>query len=90
MMDWARSARTGEFPDVPDEQIATIRTPVLAISLPRDTFTPPPVMDFTCAKLRGAPVTRVRLDEELDHFSWVRSPAAVVSHIDAFAHSVDR
>ncbi|MEU8219058.1 alpha/beta fold hydrolase [Micromonospora taraxaci] len=91
--DWAHTARTGRFPrlDGTDTEAAVraVRTPVLAISVDDDQFTPHETMDYLCAKLTGAPVTRERYTVEqagapLDHFTWVRASASLARRIAEF------
>ncbi|MBX6749397.1 MAG: alpha/beta fold hydrolase [Micromonosporaceae bacterium] len=86
MLDWGYTARRGRFPDhvVSRADLALLRTPVLAISVARDQYTPHATLDFLCAQLSAAPVARVRLDDPLDHFSWARQPDAVAVHVAAF------
>jgi predicted alpha/beta hydrolase len=97
MRDWGYTARHGRFPrldgfDGPDVNaaVATIRTPVLAISVDHDQFTPAPTTDHLVAKLRAAPVERVHLTAAeagapLDHFAWVRASAPIARRVAAFA-----
>jgi predicted alpha/beta hydrolase len=82
ILDWAYTARHGRFPLPVD--LSQLRTPVLAISVPRDRLTPGELLDHLTGMLTSAPVERVRLTEPLDHFSWVRSPDAVVGHVLRF------
>ncbi|MGW3889804.1 alpha/beta hydrolase family protein [Micromonospora chokoriensis] len=91
--DWAHTARTGRFPrlDGTDTEAAVraVRTPVLAVSVDDDQFTPHETMDYLCAKLTGAPVTRERYTVEqagapLDHFTWVRASASLARRIAEF------
>ncbi|MGW5576881.1 alpha/beta hydrolase family protein [Micromonospora chokoriensis] len=91
--DWAHTARTGRFPrlDGTDTEAAVraVRTPVLAVSVDDDQFTPHETMDHLCAKLTGAPLTRERYTVEqagapLDHFTWVRAGAALARRIAGF------
>lgn len=86
MLDWGYTARHGHFPahTVTPADLTLVRTPVLAISVARDQYTPHETLDHLCAHLPSAPVTRVRLDDPLDHFSWVRSPDAVAPHVVSF------
>ena len=62
--DWAHTARTGRFPalDGVDAEAAlrALRTPVLAVSVDDDQYTPHETMDHLCAKLAAAPVARER------------------------------
>lgn len=87
--DWAFTARTGRFPvldgfDV-ERAVAAVRTPVLAVSLERDQYTPAPTVDHLVRKLSAAPIQRVHVDGEADHFSWARSPGPVADRVAAFA-----
>ncbi|WFF03948.1 alpha/beta fold hydrolase [Micromonospora sp. WMMD964] len=91
--DWAHTARTGRFPrlDGADTEAAVraVRTPVLAVSVDADQFTPHETMDHLCAKLTGAPVTRERYTQEqagapLDHFTWVRASTRLARRIAEF------
>jgi predicted alpha/beta hydrolase len=88
MLDWGYTARHGHFPPVDGQMVdlGRVRTPVLAISVPRDRLTPRETLDHLCAQLTGAPVDRVHLDGDLDHFSWVRVPEAVASHVVRFVN----
>ncbi|MEV6692307.1 alpha/beta fold hydrolase [Micromonospora sp. NPDC051196] len=81
--DWAHTARNGRFPhlDGVDTEAAVrrISTPVLAVSVDNDQYTPHPTLDRLCAKLTSAPVVRERYagpdGVPLDHFTWVRHAA---------------
>ncbi|MDG4788887.1 alpha/beta fold hydrolase [Micromonospora sp. WMMD1102] len=92
--DWAYTARTGRFPrlDGVDAEAAVrrVRTPVLAVSVDHDQYTPHGTVDFLCGKLAAAPVRRTRYTEaesgaRLDHFTWVRASAPVAAQVAAFA-----
>lgn len=84
--DWGFTARHGRFPRLGGAEVdlASVRTPVLAISLARDQYTPHATLDHLCGLLANAPVRRVRLTENLDHFQWARSPRAVVPPVVEF------
>jgi predicted alpha/beta hydrolase len=86
--DWGYTARQGRFPRLDgvdaEAALATVRTPVLAISVERDQFTPAGTLDHLCAKLPAAPIERVHLAGELDHFSWARASDPVVARVAAF------
>ncbi|GAB3957434.1 hypothetical protein GCM10027614_72900 [Micromonospora vulcania] len=67
-----------------------MRTPVLAVSVDDDQYTPHPTMDHLCGKLTGAQVTRQRYTvaqagAPLDHFSWVRASAPLARRVAGFA-----
>jgi len=85
MRDWGYTARHGRFPrlggvDV-EAALRSVTTPVLAISVARDQFTPAGTLDHLCAKLPAAPLTRVHLQDKLDHFTWVRQPDPVAAQV---------
>ncbi|WBB71795.1 alpha/beta fold hydrolase [Micromonospora sp. WMMD1128] len=95
--DWAHTARTGRFPalDGVDAEAAVrrIRTPVLAVSVDDDQYTPHDTLDHLCDKLTGAPVTRHRYTvaeagAALDHFTWVRAAAPLAARVAAFADTL--
>jgi len=85
MRDWGYTARQGRFPrlDGVDVEAAlrSVTTPVLAVSVAKDQFTPAATLDHLCAKLAGAPVERIHLNEHLDHFTWVRKPDPVAARV---------
>jgi predicted alpha/beta hydrolase len=87
--DWAYTARTGRFPDLRgvdmEAALATVRVPVLAVSLERDRYTPAPTVDLLVGKLAAAPVRREHYDDGVDHFSWARSPTPIADLVAQFA-----
>lgn len=94
--DWAYTARTGRFPrlngvDV-EAAVRRLRTPVLAISVDDDPYTPHETLDHLCAKLAAAHVVRERHSaaqaDGHNHFGWVRSSAAIAARVAAFATEV--
>jgi predicted alpha/beta hydrolase len=94
MTDWAYTARSGRYPRLggvdTEAALATLRTPVLAISVEPDRFTPAAVVDFLTAKLSAAPVERAHftaatLGAPIDHFRWVRAAEPIAARIAAFA-----
>jgi predicted alpha/beta hydrolase len=97
MTDWAYTARHGRYPTLagidPEAALATVRTPVLAVSLDPDRYTPGVVVDFLTAKLPAAPVERehftaAALGAPIDHFRWVRAAQPIAARISAFAGAV--
>lgn len=97
--DWAHTARTGRFPalDGVDTEAAVrrIRTPVLAVSVDDDQYTPHETLDHLCEKLAEAPVTRHRYTvaeagAPLDHFTWVRASGPLAARIAAFTGTLPR
>jgi len=69
--------------------LARLATPVLAVSVDDDQFTPFPTVDHLCAKLTAAPVERVHFSADeagapLDHFLWVRASAPLATRIADF------
>jgi predicted alpha/beta hydrolase len=89
--DWAYTARTGRFPSLPgtnsEAAVATMDTPVLAVSFEHDQYTPASTMDHLVAKLRAAPVRREHYDSGADHFTWARSPGPVAARVAEFART---
>ncbi|MDW5322969.1 alpha/beta fold hydrolase [Plantactinospora sp. KLBMP9567] len=92
--DWAYTARTGRFPrlDGVDVEAAVreVRTPVLAVSVDHDQYTPHETLDYLCDKLVAAPIRRTRYTvaesgTRLDHFTWVRASAPIAARVAAFA-----
>jgi predicted alpha/beta hydrolase len=80
--DWAYTARTGRFPAIAgvdaEAAVRKVRTPVLAISIDHDQYTPHETLDDLCAKLSAAPVERHRVSlPGADHFTWVRQSAGL-------------
>ncbi|MEQ4302129.1 alpha/beta fold hydrolase [Plantactinospora sp. B6F1] len=91
--DWAYAARTGRFPrlDGVDAEAAVrqVRTPVLAVSVDHDQYTPHETLDYLCDKLVAAPIRRTRHTVaesgiRLDHFTWVRASAPIAARVAAF------
>jgi predicted alpha/beta hydrolase len=92
--DWAYTARTGRFPRLngtdTEAAVRAVRTPVLAVSVDDDQFTPHETVDNLCGKLAAAPVTRERYTVDqagapLDHFTWVRAGAPLARRVAEFA-----
>jgi predicted alpha/beta hydrolase len=90
--DWAFTARTGRFPQLHgfnvEAAVSAVRTPVLAVSLERDQYTPAPTVDHLVNKLAAAPVQREHHDGEANHFTWARSPGPVADRVITFATSL--
>jgi predicted alpha/beta hydrolase len=86
MRDWAYTARHGRFPVLGGAhvELSGVRTPVLAITVARDLFTPKETLDHLCGLLSAAPIERVHLTDSLDHFTWVRSPEPVAARVAEF------
>jgi predicted alpha/beta hydrolase len=92
--DWAYTARTGRYPvldgvDV-EAALAGLRTPVLAVTMDHDQYTPLSTVDRLCAKLSAAPVERelytaAQAGGPLDHFRWVRAAGPLARRIATFA-----
>ncbi|MEU3007283.1 alpha/beta fold hydrolase [Streptomyces sp. NPDC007020] len=92
--DWARIARTGRFePSGADiayaERLASVRLPVLAVSVAGDSLAPPTAVDRLCAALPSAVVERWHFEPEkgvrVDHVRWARNGAPVAERIRAWA-----
>jgi predicted alpha/beta hydrolase len=97
--DWGYTARHGKFKtidgtDVP-AALARVATPVLAISVDDDQYTPPATLDQLCAMMPAAPVERVHITAAqagapIDHLKWVRASAPIAARVCAFANTVRR
>jgi predicted alpha/beta hydrolase len=103
--DWGYTARHGRYPRLdgidPEAALRSMRTPVLAISVDNDQFTPAPTVDHLVGKLAEAPVRREHYavpgrpsdvpvlaappDARLDHFAWVRAAGPLADRVAAFA-----
>jgi predicted alpha/beta hydrolase len=72
--------------------LGQVHTPVLAISLDGDGFTPAPTVDLLAGKFIDARVRRVHLSaadmgRPVDHFTWVRASTPVASRIAELART---
>ena len=94
MRDWAETARTGRFPHLrgvdAEAAVARLTTPVLAVSVDGDAYTPHGTVDHTVSKLAKASVRRERLgtitaEGRPAHFAWVRSPSPITTLIKAWS-----
>jgi predicted alpha/beta hydrolase len=92
MRDWSRSGRSGRYAaaGVPvdlEARLAGISSPVLALRFADDWLGPPASLDWLMRKLPAAPHETILLgrnelgDISADHFSWMKSPDAVVRSI---------
>jgi predicted alpha/beta hydrolase len=93
MRDWAHTARTGRFPPLDGVDVETalrgVRTPVLAISIDRDRYTPHRTLDHLCAKLDSAPLTRERhAIPGADHFTWVRDAGGIAVRVAQWSETL--
>jgi predicted alpha/beta hydrolase len=89
--DWAYTARHGRFPAaVAGEALAHVRTPVYAISVDGDAYTPPRTTDRLCALMPDAPLRRehlttAQLGARVDHFTWARTATPIAARVADFA-----
>lgn len=92
--DWGFTARRGRFPQLRgvdvEARLTDIRTPVLAVSVDNDQFTPASTLDHLVSKLDSAPVERVHFTTAeagapLDHMIWVRASGPLAARIARFA-----
>ncbi len=95
ILDWAYTARHGRFRPIDgvdvDRALHTVTTPVLAVSVDNDFYTPPGTLDHLCGKLAAAPVRRLHVTAAeagaaIDHLNWVRASNPVVARVCEFAH----
>lgn len=92
--DWGYTSRHGRFPRLAgwdaESALRSVRTPVLAITVDGDYYTPPATTRQLTGKVPAAPVTTERYTVEaagvpVDHFRWVRASAALATRIAGFA-----
>ncbi len=92
--DWGYTSRHGRFPTLAgwdaEAALRSVHTPVLAISVDGDDYTPPATTRQLVSKVPAAPVTMetytaAAAGGPVDHFRWVRASAALATRIAAFA-----
>ncbi|WP_394837314.1 alpha/beta fold hydrolase [Pendulispora rubella] len=103
--EWAHAVATGEFSfpttwtgSVPPEQaLARVECPVLAVTLARDTFAPSRSTELLLAKVPRCSVSRIRYmpDAALpeaagNHNRWPRYPDAVATYVSKWALGITR
>jgi predicted alpha/beta hydrolase len=92
--DWAHSARTGRYPRLSGVDVEAglrlVTTPVLAVDMAGDRYTPPGTVSRLLDKLSGAPVTRGHYAPEavIDHFRWAKHGGELAGRIAAWARSL--
>jgi len=93
--EWAHAVRTGEFSlptwtgdAPPDEALAGVDCPVLAVSLARDKLAPRRSTELLLAKVPRCRVTRIRYEPAADlpeaagnHNRWPRYPDAIAAKV---------
>jgi predicted alpha/beta hydrolase len=90
--DWSRSGRTGRYAAAGVEQnverrLRDLRLPLLALRLRDDWLGPQASLDWLLDKMPSAPrQVQVMAPQDLggvtaDHFSWMKTPAAVAERI---------
>ncbi|MFY1637329.1 alpha/beta fold hydrolase [Solwaraspora sp. WMMB335] len=92
--DWAFTARAGRFPLIdgvdPAPALRQLRTPLLAVSVEHDTYTPATTLDHLCQMLPGTTVSReyytaAQAGHRMDHFTWARHAEPLARRIADFA-----
>jgi predicted alpha/beta hydrolase len=88
--DWGYTARYGRFPARLGADLGAVRTPVLAVSVDHDRYTPPGPTDHLVRMLPAAPVVRehytaAQAGGRIDHFRWVRASEALAARIAEFS-----
>ncbi|MGI5237088.1 alpha/beta hydrolase family protein [Dactylosporangium sp. CA-139066] len=89
--DWARTARTGRYPALRgldmEAALARVTTPVLAVDMAGDLFTPPGTVSHLLEKLSSASVTREHYEPgpPIDHFKWAKHGGALASRVAEWA-----
>jgi predicted alpha/beta hydrolase len=87
IQDWAHTARTGRYAplngvDV-EAALARVTTPILAVDMAGDRYTPPGTVSQLLEKLTAAPVTREHYEPEapIDHFRWAKHGTALAQRV---------
>jgi predicted alpha/beta hydrolase len=93
--DWGYTARHGRFPLLrgrnAEKALAAVTTPVFAVSVDNDQFTPAATTDHLMAKLPKAAVQRWHYAAAgLDHFGWVRAGGPLAVRIADWALTAQR
>ncbi|MFI5916657.1 alpha/beta fold hydrolase [Dactylosporangium sp. NPDC051541] len=85
--DWAYTARTGRYPEELERGLARVTTPILAVDMAGDQYTPPGTVSKLLAKMPLAPVTREDYDpgEPIDHFRWAKHGSALAKRVRDWA-----
>jgi len=88
--DWAYTARHGRYPTPLENGLRSVQTPVLAITVDGDTYTPPGTTGHLLGKLAAASARRERYTAAeagapIDHFRWVRASAPLARRVARFA-----
>ena len=91
MTDWAHTARTGELPPISGHRpdLARVTTPLLAVSVANDSFTPHATVRRLLDRMPHAPVTELMYTDKLaggpvDHMRWAKVPHELSNHIASF------
>ncbi|MEV8515571.1 alpha/beta fold hydrolase [Dactylosporangium sp. NPDC051484] len=92
--DWAHTARTGRYPALHgtdlESALARVTTPVLAVDMAGDAYTPPDTVSQLLEKLSAAPVTREHYapGPPIDHFRWAKQGTALARRVADWAASL--
>ncbi|WP_345128843.1 alpha/beta hydrolase family protein [Dactylosporangium darangshiense] len=87
IQDWARTARTGRYPALHgvdmEAALRRVTTPVLAVDMAGDRYTPPGTVSRLLEKLPAAPVTREHYEPgpPIDHFRWAKHGTALAARV---------
>jgi predicted alpha/beta hydrolase len=91
ILDWTHEALTGRYRVIGtdadyDRDLGQLKTPVLMISLQRDTLVPRSSADYLARKLSRAQVTQIELRSEggkaHPHFRWLTRPVPILTQVD--------
>lgn len=96
--DWAASGRTGEYRPAgmnpaPEDRLAALALPVVAVGMADDRFAPRSSMDWLTGKLSGCRIEHSVLDRTAlggpaDHFGWMEAPEPVAQVTARWARTV--
>ncbi|WP_238018738.1 alpha/beta fold hydrolase [Dactylosporangium sp. AC04546] len=88
--DWAYTARAGRYRPIAgvdvEAALARVTTPVLAVDIEGDQYTPAPTVDRLTSKLTSAEVRRehyaaAEAGARIDHFTWAKNGAPLAARV---------
>jgi predicted alpha/beta hydrolase len=85
--DWAYTARKGRYPRELEAGLARVTTPILAVDMAGDQYTPPGTVTKLLEKMPNAAVTREHYQpaEPIDHFRWAKHGGELAERIKVWA-----
>ncbi|MET7403091.1 alpha/beta fold hydrolase [Dactylosporangium sp. NPDC005572] len=95
--DWAYTARAGRYRPVAgvdvEAALARVTTPVLAVDVEGDQYTPAPTVDRLTSKLTSAEVRRehysaAEAGTRIDHFTWAKNGDPLAARVAGWTASL--